>query len=370
MLPPLDIPALERYVSVHVPTIKPPIKLEPFAGGQSNPTYRLEDRNGAKFVLRKKPPGNIVSSASHQVEREYRAMHALRTSNVPVPEVFCLCEDSSVIGTPFYIMEFLDGRIFKEAFIPGVSPAERTEMWRQAVYTLAKLHRVNPRAVAFTMGKPTGYYDRQITTLQALSSSYAVTPDAETNQPVGELPKMEEMISFFKNKEIRPQHRSCIVHGDYKIDNLVFHRTEPRVIGVLDWELCTLGHPLSDLSGVLLNWTVTNGPGEVRTHSNPAFLTGNTAYPGLPSKEQCVAWYRELSGWDPAPEMQWSDAFGVFRTGVQIQGIAARYAARQARDIEAKMIGANCFPYAEMAWKVVCGYKEVREKANSVHSHL
>lgn len=370
MLPPLDTPALEGYVYKRVPIIEAPIKLEFFAGGQSNPTYKLEGYDDAKFVLRKKPPGKIFSSASHQVEREYRAMHALRTSDVPVPEVLCLCEDSSVIGTPFYVMEFLDGRIFKEAFIPDVSPTDRTEIWRQSIHTLAKLHRLNPLAVGFTTGKPTGYYDRQISTLQALSSSYANTPDEETNEPVGDLPKIQEMLSFFRTKETRPQHRSCIVHGDYKIDNLIFHKTEPRVIGVLDWELCTLGHPLSDLSGVLLNWTVTNGPGEVRTHSNATFRTGNTAYPGLPTKGQCLSWYHELVGWDPEPKMQWSDAFGVFRTGVQIQGIAARYAARQARDIEAKRIGEDCFPYAEMAWKVVYKFSKRRNKENNTDSHL
>ena len=367
MLAALDIPALEQYLATNVPSIKAPVSLEQFAGGQSNPTYKLTSKTGTKFVLRKKPPGKIVSSASHQVEREYKAMHALRSSIVPVPNVFCLCEDDSVIGTPFYIMEFLEGRIFKEAYIPGVSAIDRNEMWRQAIYTLAKLHSVDPIAVGFSMGKPSGYYDRQLTTIESLSSAYTSTLDADTGKPVGHLPHIAEMLSFFKDKAAHPQHRSSIVHGDFKIDNLVFHPTLPKIIGVLDWELCTLGHPLSDLSGFLLNWTVTNSHALVRTHYHAAFLDGDTKYPGLPSKQQCVAWYAEVAGWNPSKEMEWTDAFAMLRTAVQVQGIAARWAARQSRDVEAKRIGEDAIPYAEMVWSVVKGLLGIRKRGERSH---
>lgn len=346
-----------------MPKIKSPILLEQFAGGQSNPTYKLTDHYGANFVLRKKPPGKIVQSASHQVEREFKAMNALRSSKVPVPNVLCLCEDSTVIGTPFYIMDFLAGRIFKEAYIPGVSAKERHQMWRSAIHTLAKLHSVDPKAVNFIMGKATGYYDRQVSTISSLSSSYAATIDVETNQPVGNLDHVSDMMSIFQDKSLPPRERSAIVHGDYKIDNLVFHPTLPHVIGVLDWELCTQGHPLSDLSGFLLPWTVTNlGGDSVRTHSHPAFRRGYTSYPGLPTKKQCVAWYAEVAGWDPSKEMEWTDAFAMLRTAVQVQGIAARWAARQSRDVEAKRIGADCWGYARMAWGVVRKLGEKRER--------
>jgi aminoglycoside phosphotransferase (APT) family kinase protein len=185
--------------------------------------------------MRKKPPGQLVSKTAHKVEREYRIIKALQNTDVPVPRVYCLCEDSSVVGTPFYIMEFLDGRIFEDALIPGVTPAERTEMWHDAVRTLAKLHRVNPKDVDLeSYGKPTGFYNRQIKTFQELSAAQGRALDADTKQPVGEIPHFKDMLAFFTEGGKQPKDRGTPIHGDYKIDNLVFHKTEPRVIGILE----------------------------------------------------------------------------------------------------------------------------------------
>lgn len=185
--------------------------------------------------MRKKPPGKLLSKTAHKVEREYRIMHALEGTQVAVPKTYGLCEDESIIGTPFYIMEFLDGRIFEDFTMPGVSPTDRTAMWREAVRTLARLHAVDHHKQGLgTFGKPNGFYNRQINTWITICNSQAKVTDVETGEPVGQLPHFEETVRFFKNEKLQPKDRSTLVHGDFKIDNLVFHKTEPRVIGILE----------------------------------------------------------------------------------------------------------------------------------------
>jgi aminoglycoside phosphotransferase (APT) family kinase protein len=185
--------------------------------------------------MRKKPPGKLVSKTAHKVEREYRILHALQNTDVPVPKVYGLCEDERVVGSPFYIMEYLDGRIFTEPHFQGVSATERKEMWHDAVRTLAKLHRLDPKDIGLEgYGKPSGFYDRQIKTFTALGEAQSKTRDIETGQMVGEVPRMKELVQFFGDKERQPKDRGVPIHGDYKIDNLVYHKTEPRVIGILE----------------------------------------------------------------------------------------------------------------------------------------
>ena len=233
---PIDLGSLGTFIKNNVPEIRLPIELKQFGFGQSNPTYQIIDNFGAKWVLRKKPPGQLVSRTAHKVEREYRVIHALEETDVPVPKAICLCEDENIIGTPFYIMSFLEGRIVEDASFPHVTAIERTEMWKDAVRTLAKLHRVDPTSVDLsTFGKPTGFYDRQIVTFQTVSDSQAKVKDVETGKPVGEIPRMAEMLDFFKDHQTQPKDRGTIIHGDYKIDNLVYHETEPRVIGILEY---------------------------------------------------------------------------------------------------------------------------------------
>ena len=186
-------------------------------------------------MLRKKPPGQLLSKTAHKVDREYRIIHALESTDVPVPKTYCLCEDDSVIGTPFYIMDFLDGRIIEDPVIPDVSPEDRRKMWHSAVVTLAKFHRVAPASVNLaSFGRPSGFYNRQIATFKTISEAQAKAVDKDTRIPVGDIPHFGEMSNFFSDPKTQPKDRGGFVHGDYKIDNVVFHKTEPRVIGILE----------------------------------------------------------------------------------------------------------------------------------------
>jgi aminoglycoside phosphotransferase (APT) family kinase protein len=213
-----------------------------FGFGQSNPTYQIKSSDGSKYVLRKKPPGRLLSKTAHQVDREYRVLHALERTDVPVPRAIILCEDENVIGTIFYIMEFLDGRMFENPSFPGVSASDRREMWHDAVRTVAKLHRIDPKDVGLeTFGKPTGFYNRQIKTFRRLAESQAAAKDKDSGEAVGQIPHFDEFLDFFADENKQPKDRGVLFHGDYKIDNLVYHKTEPRVIGILDWEMSTIG---------------------------------------------------------------------------------------------------------------------------------
>jgi len=360
---PIDVASLERYIADNVPEIAVPIDVKQFGYGQSNPTYQLTDKTGKKFVMRKKPPGTLLSKTAHKVDREYRIIHALEKTDVPVPKAYCLCQDEKVIGTDFYIMEFLDGRIFEDASIPGVSPEDRTKMWHSAITTLAKFHRVIPKDVGLeSYGKPSGFYNRQITTFNTISKAQAAAVDKETGVPVGKIPHQDAMVAFFSDPKSQPKDRSSFVHGDYKIDNVIFHKTEPRVIGILDWEMSTIGHPLSDLNNVLSPFVTASSSKALSIgRANTAFQPGVT--PGLPTRDQLIAWYSEVAGWDPRAEMTWGDAFTTYRTAVIMQGIAARYALRQASSAKANEYGQQMGPFAEIAWDFVQECKRTYEKA-------
>lgn len=347
---PIDEKAFGRYLSENVPVIKTPIELKQFGFGQSNPTYQITAADGQRFVMRKKPPGKLLSKTAHQVEREYRIMHALEDTDVAVPKTYCLCEDESVIGTPFYIMEFLDGRIFEDFTMPGVPPEQRSAMWRDAIQTLARLHGVNYKKQGLeSFGKPSGFYNRQIKTWITICNSQAKAVDVESKEPVGQLPHFEETVRFFKNEKLQPKDRTTLVHGDFKIDNLVFHKTEARVIGILDWEMSTIGHPLSDVCNFMTNFFTAQQIGAA-PYDASGFLPGRT--PGLPQPDQIVAWYRETSDWDPEPDVPWGMAFNIWRLAAVCQGIAARYARRQASSEKAKNHAVTRTPMAQFAWKL------------------
>ncbi|KAK8081988.1 acyl-CoA dehydrogenase family member 11 [Apiospora saccharicola] len=363
---PIDVEALEKYISKHVSEIKVPLDVKQFGFGQSNPTYQLTSPDRQRYVLRKKPPGKLLSKAAHKVEREHRILSALGPTDVPTPKTYCLCEDSSVVGTPFYIMEFLDGRIFEDPAMPDASsPEERRALWKSAVDTLARLHRVRPGDVGLeTYGKSDGFYDRQLATWHQICEAQARAVDADTQKPVGQLPHFDELLAFFGgNKKTttksQPRDRGTIIHGDYKIDNLVFHRTEPRVIGILDWEMSTVGHPLSDLANIMHPFYIASGDpsgggsSSAMRHagSSEAFLPGCT--PGLPAPAELMEWYAATAGWDPRPEMNWAVAFSVFRLSAICQGIAARVATRQASSEKARNHAEAMYPLAEFAWTLV-----------------
>ncbi|KAF9736026.1 hypothetical protein PMIN06_002565 [Paraphaeosphaeria minitans] len=359
---PIDVASLERYISSNVPEIALPIEVKQFGYGQSNPTYQLTDKKGNKYVMRKKPPGTLLSKTAHKVDREYRIIHALETTDVPVPKAYALCRDEKVIGSDFYIMQFLDGRIFEDPSIPGVTPEERSEMWHSAITTLAKFHRVVPKDLGLeSYGKLSGFYNRQISTFNTISKSQAEAKDKETGIPVGKIAHQDDMVAFFSDSKTQPKDRSSFVHGDYKIDNVVFHKTEPRVIGILDWEMSTIGHPLSDLNNLFAPYLWADKKKSLGSRANEAFLPGKT--PGLPSEDQLVAWYSQVAGWDPRPDLTWGHAFSTYRSAIIMQGIAARYALRQASSAQAHEYGSLTTPFAEAAWDLVQTYMRSHEKA-------
>ncbi|KAG6003422.1 hypothetical protein E4U21_002055 [Claviceps maximensis] len=347
---PIDQAALSRFIEQNVPEIALPIDVKQFGFGQSNPTYQITAADSQKFVMRKKPPGKLVSRTAHQVEREYRVLHALEKTDVPVPKTYCLCEDDSILGTPFYIMEFLDGRIMEDFALPGVTPQERTAMWRAAVETLARFHTVDYKRIGLErFGKPSGFYGRQVRTWSTICMAQEAIEDVETGEKVGRLPHFESIMDFFMDERRQPGDRTTLVHGDYKIDNLVFHKTEPRVIGILDWEMSTVGHPLSDVCNLLMQYYMSRRPG-VGVPSASGFLPGRT--PGLPTKEQLLDWYVNISEYDARRDMSWGMAFNVFKLAGVCQGIAARYARRQASSEKAKEYAVGRGPLAQFAWEL------------------
>lgn len=290
----------------------------------------------------------MLSATAHRVDREHRIIHALEKTDVPVPKTYCLCMDNSVIGSHFYIMDFLDGRIFEDPSIPGVSVEERNKLWRAAVATAAALHSADFKALGLEKyGRHTGFYDRQINTFVPLGKAQGTVKDVESGEPVGLIPHMAEFVSYFSDKKAQPKDRGTLIHGDFKIDNLVFHKTEPRVIGILDWEMSTIGHPLSDLCCLLEPFTITARTKEPRRNSNIHFTPGKMIE-GLPTREQAIEWYGQSAGWDPKVDIPWGTAFMMFRNCIIFQGIAARYAVRQASSAEAKKVGMEMFPMAEI----------------------
>ncbi|KAF8922818.1 kinase-like domain-containing protein [Dissophora ornata] len=332
----LEAAQLEPYLLKTVPGFAVPVKVSQFKLGQSNPTYLLTDANNTRYVLRKKPAGALLSSTAHAVEREYRILKALgEKSDVPVPKVYTLCEDSSVIGTPFYVMEFLQGRIFSDITLKNLPFEERRLCWISAVDTLAKLHKVDHVAVGLeSYGKPTGFYRRQILSLRKVAIAQAAAKDANGVE-VGPIPGIDELIAWFKKNEVTDS--TSIVHGDYKIDNLVFHPTESRVIGILDWELSTIGHPYSDLANLVNPYYVPAMEG------NPI---GGLA--GIPEKDLPIPpvntllerYCQQTSRPYPIENWMFCIAFSFFRLSVIVHGIKARVARGQASSAEAKVYAA------------------------------
>jgi len=327
----LPLDRLEGWMRDHIEGFRGPLAAEQFEGGQSNPTYRL--RSGTcSYALRRKPLGHLLPSA-HAVDREYRVMRALSGTAVPVPEVYALCEDDTVIGSAFYVMEFLDGRIFWDPRLPGLSPAERRAMFQSMNAVIAALHSVDHVKVGLAeFGRPGNYMARQVA---RWSRQYQAS---QTEQ----LPAMDRLIEWLPC-HLPPEGEPRIVHGDYRIDNLIFHPTEPRVIGVLDWELSTIGDPLADFAYHAMAWRVT-----------PELFRGlagvDIAALGIPTEEEYVAAYGERTGRGPPPDWEFYMVYSLFRLAAIMQGIAKRAIDGTAASHEAVELGRKARPTGEQAW--------------------
>ena len=328
----LPLDRLEAWLRGHVPGFRGPIAAERFAGGQSNPSYRIDAGSG-RYVLRRKPPGPLLPSA-HAVDREFRVMRALADTAVPVPRVYALCEDDAVIGSAFYIMEFLDGRIFWDQRLPEVAgPAERAAMFDSMNAVIAALHSVDYGAAGLAdFGRPGNYMGRQIA---RWSRQYR----ASETEPIA---AMDRLIDWLPSR-LPPEAPPAVVHGDYRMDNLVFHPSEPRVIGVLDWELSTIGDPLADFAYHAMSWRVT-----------PELFRGlagiDFAGSGIPDEAAYAAAYCRRTGRSSTPAWDFYMVYSLFRIAAIAQGIAKRALDGTAASREADEVGRLARPLAEQAW--------------------
>ncbi len=328
-----DVGALERFLRERVPGFAGPLAVRQFRGGQSNPTYYLT-AGGKEYVLRRKPPGKLLPSA-HAVDREYRVITALSTTGFPVPRTHVLCEDDAVIGTAFYLMDCVHGRVITDPAVPGLTPRERTAIYDSLGETLARLHTVDWRQLGLAdFGRPGNYFARQI---HRWTQQYRAS---ETEK----IEAMERLIAWLP-ANLPPGDETTLVHGDFRLGNVIIHPTEPRVAAVLDWELSTLGHPLGDLAYNCLPYRFTR--------EWEGLADKNLADLGLPTEQAYVAAYCRRTGRAGIPEWEWCLAFAMFRLAAIAQGIMGRVVAGTANDPNARERGARARPLAESAWELV-----------------
>jgi len=301
----LDEAALTAWLKANVEGFAGPLTIDQFKGGQSNRTYQLVTPS-KKYGLRKKPGGKLLPSA-HAVDREYRVISALYPTGFPVARAYALCMDDSVLGAMFYVMEMVEGRILWDGSLPELAPEQRRAVYEHKIATLAKLHNTDHEAIGLgDYGKPGNYFGRQI---DRWSKQYKLS-ETET------IDEMNRLIEWLP-QTIPPGERTSIVHGDYRLDNMVLHASEPRVIAVLDWELSTLGDPLGDFTYYLMNW--------VMPHDGRAGLGGvDVKALGIPSLEEAVALYCAQTNRDGIASLDWYFSYNAFRLACILQGIAGR----------------------------------------------
>lgn len=330
----LDIESLSKYLVQQIPGFKGPVSAEKFAGGQSNPTFKISSADGHPYVLRRKPPGELLKSA-HAVDREFRVISALYDTEVPVPRTYVLCEDEAVIGSMFYVMEYKEGRILWDPMLPEAADnAERSAIYDAMNQTMAALHNVNVDAVGLTdFGRPGSYFERQ---LGRWSKQYR----ASETRPI---PSMESLMTWLAARMPEDDGTVSLVHGDYRLDNMMFHPTEPRVIALLDWELSTLGHPLADLANQCMAWML---PREGRIKG----LGGvDRASLGIPTDEEYIARYCERTGRDGIDNWNFYLVFSLFRLAAILQGIVKRAQIGTASSAEADSEGDAVGQLADLA---------------------
>jgi aminoglycoside phosphotransferase (APT) family kinase protein len=329
-----DVDRLQEYMVSHVEGFHGPLSVEQFKGGQSNPTYLLSADSG-RYVLRRKPPGKLLKSA-HAVDREFQVISALYAADFPVPRPRALCKDDEVIGTMFYIMECVDGRIFWEPGLPGCDPLERAAIYDDVNATLAKLHGFDYRHLGLeNFGKPGNYFARQIS---RWSGQYRAS---ETST----IEAMDHLIDWLPT-HIPADDSASIVHGDYRLDNMVIHPEEPRVIAVLDWELSTIGHPLADFTYHLMIWQMPDiGIGSA------GLLGSDLDTLGIPSSEDYTRAYCERTGRSGIQNAEFYAAFNFFRIAAILQGIAGRVRDGTAASAQAGKAEQAVEPLAALGWQ-------------------
>ncbi len=329
-----DEARLEEYMRSHVEGYAGPLEVREFKGGQSNPTYALSAASG-NYVLRRKPPGKLLKSA-HAVDREFRVISALYGAGFPIPRPYVLCADDAVIGTMFYIMEFVDGRIIWDLDLPRSRPGERAAIYDSLNATIADLHNINYEALGLgDFGKPGNYFARQI-------SRWSRQYRASETQTIAE---MDDLIDWLPGN-VPEDESASIVHGDYRLDNLVLHPTESRVIAVLDWELSTIGHPLGDFTYHLMAWKMP------KLGIGAAGLLGKDLDAlGIPDVDTYIGRYCERTGRDGIANLEFYFAFNFFRLAAIVQGIAGRVRDGTAASAHAEKAAAAVQPLAKLGWQ-------------------
>ena len=337
-----DVGTLQAHLAAHLKGFAGPLTVEQFKGGQSNPTYKLLTP-GRAYVMRSKPgPAAKLLPSAHAIEREFRVMHALAGSEVPVAQMLLLCEDEAVIGRAFYVMEFMDGRVLWDQSLPGLGNAERGAVYDEMNRVIAALHNVDVHAAGLDgYGKPGNYFERQI---GRWSKQYL----ASVTETIDEMDRLIAWLPAHMPATALDNSQVSVVHGDYRLDNLVFHKTEPRIIAVLDWELSTLGHPLADFSYHCMAWHIPPGTFRGIGGLDHAAL-------GIPSEQEYVRRYCQRTGRarpeDLAADWNFYLAYNLFRLASITQGIAKRVVDGIASSAQARATGASTRPLAQMAWQ-------------------
>jgi aminoglycoside phosphotransferase (APT) family kinase protein len=321
----IDEMRLEAWLKEHVEGYQGPLTVLQFKGGQSNPTYRL-DTPTRSYVMRRKPFGKLLPSA-HAVDREFRVIAALGKQGFPVAKAYALCTDDSVIGAAFYIMSMEEGRVFWDPTLPSQPPEMRRKIFQSKIETLARLHTYDPTAIGLAdFGKPGNYFARQV---DRWTKQYR----ASETQHIEEVEKLIEWLP----RTLPTQERVSIVHGDYRLDNMIFHVTEPRVIAVLDWELSTLGDPMADFTYLLMQWIM------------PGLQGADLAALNLPSQQEAAQIYCNVTG-TRMPDLNWYFAYNLFRLAGITQGIAGRIRDGTAANAKALESAKRTVPLAKASW--------------------
>ncbi len=329
-----DEARLAEWMDRNVAGFQGPLTLSKFEGGQSNPTFLVDARSG-RYVLRRKPLGPVLPSA-HAVDREFRVQEAMKRGGVPVANVRALCLDPDVLGSDFYIMDFVEGRVFWDPRLPDMSREERSSVFSSMNETIAQIHSLDPDAIGLSdFGRKEDFLKRQISRWTRQYVASRMTPN----------PAMDGLIAWLPD-HVPAEHPARVVHGDYRLDNVLIHPSEPRVIAVLDWELSTLGNPIADFAYHMLSWHLSAGLFRGMAGEDLAAL-------GIPGEREYLEMYLARTGLEPPDDWEFYIILSMFRIASILQGIAKRSRDGNAANSDAAEIGAKAVPISELAWRMV-----------------